>query len=150
MKFKFWKKYGRIERPADSIKDQSAFDILESELSSMIIVQKQDIVHLTYHAIYGIKLYDIIYRSPVNCLFSIFRSKDKQEAIGKFIHLSQILTVIHKELGLDARNHILNAQTLEKAVQFILKYKYWMPIHFAGKFNCLFKFILFFLISFLN
>lgn len=135
--FKFWKKYRHIKRPNDILKDNHlVFDILNSELSSSIIIDKLDsFFQLIYHNINKIKLYNVIYipSSSFNCYYSLYRSSDKQDAKSKFIHLTQILIVIHKEFGLNPRNCNLNAQILENSIQFILKYKFWLPIHFAGK-----------------
>ena len=137
--FKFWKKDRHIKRPNDVLKDNHlVFDILNSELSSSIKIDRLDsFFELIYHSINKIKLYNIIYipSSTFNCYYSLYRSSDKQDAKSKFIHLTQILIVIHKEFGLNQRNCILNAQILENAVQFILKYRFWLPIHFAGNFN---------------
>ena len=136
MVFKFWKSDGRIKRPADYLKKQNTFDVLSSEMISMSVVDKKETIRLTCHDRYeNIKLYDIIYRSPGNCLYSLYRTKDKLDAKIKFNLLSDNLSIIHKELISSTRTCYVNAQILENAVQSILKYHNWLPIHFAARFG---------------
>lgn len=133
----FWKTKGRIRRPADVLKEQSTFDICSSELSAMAIIEQRDPIQLTHHSEYDDQraVYDVVYRSAGNCLYSLYRSSEKADARSKYVSLCDVLCVLHKELCLSSRTCFANAQNLENAVQFILKYRNWLPIHFAARFG---------------
>lgn len=137
MVFEFWKTKSRIRRPADVLKEQSTFDICSSELSTMAIVEQREPILLAHHSRYteNTAIYDVVYRSDGNCLYSLYRSRDKADARSKFAALTDVLSVLHKELCLSSRTCFANAQKLENAVQFILKYRDWLPIHFAARFG---------------
>lgn len=125
-----------MKRPHDVLKEQSIFDVLSSEFSSMIQIHNSGAIRLTYHNNYGKQnIYDIIYKSQGNCLYSLYRTDDKLDAKDKFALLAAILNVIHCELCLSTRTCTVNAQSLENAVHSILKYQHWLPIHFAARFG---------------
>lgn len=133
-----WKTKGRIRRPSDVVKEQSTFDICSSELSSMTVIEQREPIKLAHHSRYSEKreaVYDVVYRSAGNCLYSLYRSREKADALSKFACLSEVLGVLHKELCLSSRTCFANARNLENAVQFILKYRNWLPIHFAARFG---------------
>lgn len=138
MVFEFLRKTkGRIRRPSDVVREQSTFDICSSELSSMSVIQQREPIKLAHHSNYngGQPVYDVVYRSDGNCLYSLYRTHDKADALAKFACLSEVLGVLHKELCLSSRTCFTNARNLEMAVQFILKYRNWLPIHFAARFG---------------